>query len=388
MNEHLAAAMKEEGLRLRSIMMQRGISPKQLARGCQVAEKTVGRWLRGERRPVNDNKWAIVKLLEIREDEVWQDDAVAGAQYSGRDLRRREDISPDGPVRLCQSIEQIAVTSHKFVPLFVGPQSIPAIVDAFGLSIGESSAGQCWSGPIAHSSGSARLYLFAWGTALAHIAENLELSTIAALARWRVKTYSRDIEWLGQQISAAVGYQTAAAYVFSVYWLDRGIWPAPRLEPAVRLLSMPRVLLGESDPEHAIGAEQYEDALLHAEFDDPGIVGFGVPGTSLGAASWSSVAYHPLVPPRALAPKDIVDVELLTQAIWSYARAICDQIEAGVDPTISPDYGIRFLRGMQSRCFTARPQESSAHRSMREAIVQTSGLADQLDAAMAALRDT
>jgi len=143
---------------------------------------------------------------------------------------------------------------------------------------------------------------------------------------------------------------------------------------------MPRVLLGEAQPGQAPDAEQRETALLRDGFTHPGITSFGVPGTSLGAASWSAVAYHPLDPSRALRQDNVVAVELLVQAAWCYARTICDGVEAGEQLTIPDELGFRFLQAMRSRCFTARPQESSAHRSMREAIVQTSGLADQFDA--------
>ena len=200
-------------------------------------------------------------------------------------------------------------------------------------------------------------------------------------------SYPREMEWLSDTLTSALQRSAEASYVLSAYWLNDSIWPPAQLESAVRLMSMPRVLLGESGSAPDADAEQCEKALLRDGFTHPDIVSFGVPGTSLGAACWSSVAYHPLVPSRSLSESDLVRVELLVQAVWCYARAICDIVESGFDPALPSEYGVRFLRAMRSRCFTARAQESSAHRSMREAIVQTSGLADQLDAATASILD-
>jgi hypothetical protein len=43
---------------------------------------------------------------------------------------------------------------------------------------------------------------------------------------------------------------------------------------------------------------------------------------------------------------------------------------------------------MRSRLINPRPRESGQHRSMREAILETSVLVDQLDQAIEALRHT
>lgn len=276
----------------------------------------------------------------------------------------------------------LAITSHKFVPTFIGPDRAGQLADALGIPTGQAIG-------IGHEhGGAATLHVYPWGVAMAHLVERLELANIADLARWRLTSYPRDMAWLSGALSELLGRPVDASYVLSVYWLDQSPWAGEQLASAVQLLSMPRVLLGEAQPEQAVGAEQCEAVLLRDGFSHPDIVLFGVPGTSLGAASWSSVAYHPLVPARALELDDLISVELLTQAVWCYARSICDRVEAGQDFELPDEFGIRFLRAMRSRCFTARPQESSAHRSMREAIVHTSGLADQIDAAIAAIRDT
>jgi transcriptional regulator with XRE-family HTH domain len=277
----------------------------------------------------------------------------------------------------------LSVTSHKFVPAFLGA---PALNQA-ATRLGALAADGARRAVVERDGVSVPVWLYPWGVAIAHLTEPVEAATIADLAGWRVASYPRDMAWLSDLLTDAAGQPVEAGYVLSAYWLHRGPWAGDRLATAVRLLSMPRVLLGESQPQHAAGADECERRLLRSGFEHPGIVEFGVPGTALGAASWSSVAYHPLVAARALAPADLIEVELLTQALWCYARAICDRVEQGGEPDVPAEFGVRFLRAMRSRCATARPQESSAHQTMRRAIVQTSGLCEQIDTAMTALAD-
>ena len=55
------------------------------------------------------------------------------------------------------------------------------------------------------------------------------------------------------------------------------------------------------------------------------------------------------------------------------------EVELGADPDVPREFGWRFLRGVRSRLVNERPQETSQHRAMREAIIDTSGLRRHLD---------
>lgn len=54
---------------------------------------------------------------------------------------------------------------------------------------------------------------------------------------------------------------------------------------------------------------------------------------------------------------------------------------------VPAEFGWRFPRGIRSRLTTERPQETSKHRSMRDAVVQTSGLGRHLAQAVEILRE-
>ncbi|MDQ4037767.1 MAG: hypothetical protein M3313_05330, partial [Actinomycetota bacterium] len=84
---------------------------------------------------------------------------------------------------------------------------------------------------------------------------------------------------------------------------------------------------------------------------------------------------------------ELVACELSVQAVWAYCDHLRQQVERGSDPVVAGEFGWRFLRGIRSRLTTERPQETSQHRSMREAVVETSGLARHLAQAVEILRE-
>ena len=79
---------------------------------------------------------------------------------------------------------------------------------------------------------------------------------------------------------------------------------------------------------------------------------------------------------------------MTVQALWCFCRQIQIRVEDGADPAMPEQYGWRFLRALHSRLTTARAQETAQHCLMRDAIMDTSGLADRLRAAQDALRDS
>lgn len=119
----------------------------------------------------------------------------------------------------------------------------------------------------------------------------------------------------------------------------------------------------------------------------PDIRSFGVAGTSSGYASWSGVLYHAQSASRALSEGELVNYELALQSAWAYCAHLNDQVEQGRDPHVPDEWGWRYLRAMRCRLANPRPQEPGQHRSMREAILETSGLISQLDQAIETLRE-
>lgn len=278
------------------------------------------------------------------------------------------------------------LVSHKFIPAYIGPQRAAQLVGDSTTRFTSNKWFDHHLVPI-ESASSATLHVWPFGVSLLHVVERLALQNLATMAVWRQRSYVENIEWATGQLRSMCGdHIPDTAYVFSLYWITHPAWSGPALNTALQIHAMPKVLL-ENREDCVVGkAELVERALLSDGFSHPDILSFGIPGVSIAYASWSAIAYHPITPGRALSVNESVDCQLAVQAIWSYCSYINGEIENGREPEISPDYGWRFLRAARSRLANARPQETGQHRSMRNAVLESSGIMSQLDHAIEALR--
>ncbi len=281
--------------------------------------------------------------------------------------------------------------SHKFIPVFVGAEVASTLAAGKQWSRIDDQWTECRRRAVEHSVGACRLYVWPFGVALFHLVEDLALESVAHLAVWRRITYEQNMQWAQDQLQALTANQVAGEpYVLSLYWVDEPAWHGNDLHTALRLMCIPRVLVPRADniDESCLAsAALIERALLENGFEHPELVDFSMKGMSLGYASWSGVVYHPIAQDRALREDELVTCELSVQAVWAYCDYLRQQIEKGNDPIVPAEFGWRFLRGVRSRLTTERPQETSQHRSMRDAIVHTSGLDRHLAQAVEILRD-
>ncbi|MBF6163004.1 hypothetical protein [Nocardia cyriacigeorgica] len=288
------------------------------------------------------------------------------------------------------SATTLGVRSHKFIAAHVGHARVQQLVDHLDLEqvTGHLGRTPSWIGPIADVGDHCSIALFPFGTVIVHLLDELDLPDVTSLAYWRYQSYPENLEWAGQYLSAALEAEITPAYVLSAYWVYAAPWAGATLDTGLRLICAPRVLVDRDITANGQAAgEVTEQELLGGGYNPPEMRSFGSPGVSSAWASWSGVVYHPHDPLRALAENDLVQFEIGVQAIWAYTAYINEQIEHGADPEVCPKHGYRFLRSMRSLLLTPRPQETSHHRQMREAIVASSGLPDQLNLAMDALKE-
>ena len=285
-----------------------------------------------------------------------------------------------------------SVRSHKFVPGFVGAERAALLRDSAGCTPAEGQWHACHAAPVEHPEGQCAVYVWPCGSVVFHLVEDVEFSTIAALAAWRKVSYSDNIKWAAEYLSRVVpDVDEASLYVFGAHWLIEPAWPAELTEAALRIMATPSVLLHRDRPmddEHLAHAEMIEQSLLSEAYDHGGIESFGVRGISSGYASWSGVVYHPVAVERSLTESELIACELAVQSMWAFTDAITRQIEQGRDPDVAPEYGWRYLRGVRSRLTTSRPRETGQHQAMRRAILRTSDLMPALEQAIETLRDT
>jgi hypothetical protein len=294
------------------------------------------------------------------------------------------DLNPHQPAAAA-----LRLSSHKFVPVYVGINRADQLKHQLS---GESRTwewGNGWAARVRHPHGPCTVYGFPWGAVTYHIEEDVPCSTVAAVAVWRARTHDRDQKWVADHVRSILKAGDAIPhYVLSAFWLHDSAWSAADLGTAMRLLCTPRVLLDHGSDRPSIAhAELVEKVMIQDGYDDNRIESFGVTGVSLGFASRAGVSYFPLAARRALDPASFVAYEAVVQGLWIYCHDVRVQIESGQDPVVSPEFGWRWLRGVRSRLECARPNETSQHAAMREAILKTSELGKHLTATLDVVRD-
>ncbi len=285
-----------------------------------------------------------------------------------------------------------AVVSHKFIPAYLGADAAHRLSKEPSFRRFPHDWLECHVTTIDNEAGPCRLYVFACGVAVFHVCEQLEFSSVTSLAAWRWRSYRSALDWTSSRLADLLnpigGDGVKSEYVLSLYWLQRPAWDGPDLDTAMRLISVPSVLISQEPSDQVQETDAAEQSIFLDGLCHPDLVSFGVQGVSMGYASWSGVSYYPLAADRALSVEDLVSCELTVQALWCYCHRILAEVEDGRDPTVAAGYGWRFMRAAHSRLAAARAQETSQHRLMREAILSTSGLSQRLRAAQEVLRES
>lgn len=292
------------------------------------------------------------------------------------------------------SVEHYRMRSHKFVPIYVGPKAVERIREDGNHVPTVDQWTKCHRAAVNGHDDLRAFYTWQYGVVVFHIVEELEPLTVAEVSLWRRETYPQNIEWATRRLLDHYACRPLSEpYVLSTYWVDETPHDETRRDIALRLLCIPRVLTERQDHDaddrrsRSAHAELVEQVLLREGFNHPGIEDFGIRGISTAYASWSGVVYHPTAPSRALTEDDLIACQLSIQAAWAYCDFIRQEVEDGRDPVIAEEYGWRFIRGLASRLTAERPQETSQHRSMREAIINTSGLAKRLQQALVTVKE-
>lgn len=364
-----AANLGRTALAARVRQCGREIDPKREPPSLDSVVKCITRVERGEvRRPGGDfYAPAFAKALGVPAHELFGDDDTPPVTDAGG----------------------FAVVSHQIVPVYVGADAAARLMADPAFHLRDWEWTRIASRDLAHPTGTATAYVLEWGVVVFHIAHRLRLADVAALAMWRRNSHEATFDDGTALVREVLGDPAAAGpgYVLSAFWVEQPIWSGADLETAMRLMCVPSVLLDRqiTDPEIlAARAEVAEQAHLRNGFTHPKIVEFGVSGVSIGCASWSGVVYHPIAPARALQPEEFISFEVIVQGLWCYTAHIL----ATDDPDDLPDrYGWKFLRSCRARLTAARPLETGQVRMMRDAVLTTSRLTEQLTQAQAILRD-
>ncbi|GIJ25374.1 transcriptional regulator [Micromonospora qiuiae] len=368
------------GRQTRALRHALRMSIRDFAEHLGVSERTVSKWEAGRDavRPRPEMQAALdTTLLRASGEAVSRFSAATG----------NEDVCPAG------TTGGYRIQSHKFIPAYIGTAVANELVDLPQMEPRPHEWLDVSVMRVPHPDGLCMAHVFACGVVVLHLRQDLAPASLAEFAAWRYASYEGDLPWAAQQIERLLpkqpDSQTAMPeYVMSMYLLREPGCRREDLENAVRLLSLPSVLVNRhASPRPQPVSDHIEGRLLSEGFDHPSVESFGIPGVSVGFATWSGLAYHPLSPERALGVDELVSLEADVQMLWAYCRRIQRAVEDGRDPVVSPEFGWRFLRAAHSRLTTARAQETAQHCLMRQAAVTTSGLPERLTQAQAALRE-
>jgi hypothetical protein len=98
--------------RLRTVMVQRKVTPEKLAASCQVDVKTVERWISLGRQPLRRHRWAVAQHLGVDESYLWppEEDEAQGQPTEQAELvaafPNRASFPQKSWVRLLQSAQE------------------------------------------------------------------------------------------------------------------------------------------------------------------------------------------------------------------------------------------------------------------------------------------
>lgn len=290
------------------------------------------------------------------------------------------------------TVERTTVVCHRFAPVFVGPDQVGAAARKIPhVDADIPDAPGTWKADVDHPRGRCTLYGLPWGCLVYHLASESAADSITDLAIERQKAHRAEPKWAAQHLQSLLDTPKTPGYVLTAFWVTDPRWRGPELDIAMRLLCRPRTLLEDGSGQFVESIEHarlVEDSLLKHGFEDAHQISFGIPGASIGYASWSGVAYYPLSAKRALNPKRFIEFEVVAQGLWTWCAHIRDQAAGGLDPVPPEGYGWRWLRGTAMRLTTPKPQETSQEKLMREAVMRSSTLAgDFLPAVLDILRD-
>lgn len=339
-----------------------------------IATRTVANW---RSNPEMRLRLEMQQLLDTVHSRA-ADDVLKRFEQNLVDL----DVSSLAP--LVEQSGECSVTSHKFVMAQVDIQHVRSLVEKLGLS--EDNQARSWfnssSAQITTPFGEARLYVWPFGSVACHLIERNEWSCVAELAMWRVSSYPANLDWLAEWLSDCLVARIEASYVISAYWVHSSTWSGEDLVSAAHLLSAPKSLLPrepQGTTDELAASRAMEQTFFNDQFRHSEVQEFGVSGTSVGAASWSGVAYAPIAVERALGEADLVECELAIQALWAYCDRLSRNQEQGNAVSVDEQYSWHFLKRARSRLNMSRPQETGQHKSMRKALVETSGVDQMLD---------
>ena len=274
--------------------------------------------------------------------------------------------------------QPITLTAHIFFPALVGGSSLPLPKTTAPVRLGYISdvvKHPCKDG---HD-----LYFFPFGVVVAHEQYQLTLGSLTEVSTWRHDQLGRVTDCLHTHLVNEFNFEGEVVdehpYGLSCFNLHQGPWQDPSaIDRAVRVLSNPSLLHDEAleSPSDAI---RTETRLLSGEQELEDLSSFGHTTKLIGWASWAGVAISESERAQPISTL-LIEFELQLQALWCYASNV---ERLGSLPSAAHD--VRFLKDALRSLRLPRPTEHTPIRRMREALVNSSRIAETVSGAIDSL---
>jgi len=231
----------------------------------------------------------------------------------------------------------------------------------------------------------ATVHCFPFGVVVLHEQFDLTVKHLGEIAQWRNKQLARGGSATADHLeNLGISFEPQdhepycfTSFVFRVVpWSDTEI-----LNRATQVLAMPGALLGDHMTEEDM-ARRAAYLLADSSISITDIADFSHTGSHFGAATWAAVSLMPLTDaPHTDIVQALIELEVQLQAFWCYAS----NVEAGRTDPLS--YDPDFLRKVLAKLHCPSPNEHTAVRRLREALVRTSRITELVNSAMTAARD-
>jgi ribosome-binding protein aMBF1 (putative translation factor) len=190
-----------------------GFSQEGLAERLGVDRTTVARWEAGEYEPQPWQRPRIAEAFGISLCEVNQ--LLDEVEAQARAVEGSTSLAGANGALWTERY----IKGHKFIPVFVGAEAASALAASGQWDNVDDQWMACWRRAVEHPAGSCQFYLWPFGVALFHLAEDLTFDSVAYLAIWRRISYEQNMHWAHDYLQELTGGRIAGQpYVLSLYW--------------------------------------------------------------------------------------------------------------------------------------------------------------------------
>lgn len=280
---------------------------------------------------------------------------------------------------------QFTIESHLITPVFLGVETFDNIRGHLKTT--------AWASYKEFKIDNGRLCVSPSGIGVWHLTERHHFGSFLEVAAWRHETYEKilngghGIHFYNEELkvpsrSRSNGIDPFGSilgklgYVFSVLVLIEPEWASTdKMRKPLQLLSCLSPLENIDPAPASKDSHDLEHQILDGTYSNFDTIEFGLTGQDLGFACWDGLSYLQRTNGNSAIKDDIIDFEIAVQTTWWLSKCLYDIcLEKGAEVKEELDPYIQALRWQYAKILRIVATESTAQRTMIEAILTTSRL--------------